>query len=98
MFNLNKYLEKSNLKNNLKIYKSDLLYSFMIGFIMGSIPFIYKLQDSYRVNKLIQEQKKIQMKNKEELCKKENSEYAKFLSLGFPKTAIEKLNICMTEK
>ena len=98
MFEISKYLITSNLKGNLKRYKSELLYSFIIGLLMGSIPFIYKLQDNFRVNKLIQEQKKIQMMNKEKLCKTENSDYAKFLSLGFPKTAIEKLNICMTEK
>ena len=35
------------------------------------------------------------MMNKEKICKTENSDYKKFLSLGFPKTAIEKFNICM---
>ena len=29
---------------------------------------------------------------------RKNSEYKKFLSLGFPKTAIEKFNICIQEK
>ena len=29
---------------------------------------------------------------------KNNSDYKKFLSLGFPKTAIEKFNICMQEQ
>ena len=35
---------------------------------------------------------------KEKICKDDNSDYRKFLSLGFPKTAIEKFNICMREK
>ena len=32
--------EKSNLKNHLKKNKSVLIYSFMVGLVMGSIPFI----------------------------------------------------------
>ena len=30
--------------------------------------------------------------------REDNSDYQKFLSLGFPKTAIEKFNICMKEQ
>ena len=54
--------------------------------------------EKLRVQKLIQEQRNLEIQKKENFCKKENSEYQKFLSLGFPKTAIEKFNICMKEK
>ena len=91
-------LTKSNLKDFLKTYKLTLIYSFIIGLIMGSLPFIYKFKESLRVQKLIQEQRKIQVQKKEKICKDLNSDYEKFLSLGFPKTAIEKFNICMKEK
>ena len=70
----------------------------MIGLVIGSIPFIYKFKERSRVQKLIQEQRKIETEKKEKICKENNSEYNKFLSLGFPKTAIEKFNICMKEK
>ena len=98
MFEISKYLITSNLKGNLKRYKSTLIYSFIVGLLMGSLPFIYKTKENFRIQKLIQEQRRIEIQNKEKICKEDNSDYAKFLSLGFPKTAIEKLNICMTEK
>ena len=98
MFTEMDILIKSNLKSYLKIYKSTLVYSFIIGLILGSLPFIYKSHKSFKVEKLMQEQKKIEIQNKEKICKEKNSEYEKFLSLGFPKTAIEKFNVCMKEK
>ena len=95
MFKVNSFLVENNLINDLKRYKSKLAYSFMIGFIIGSLPFTYKIAESFRVQKLIQEQRQRQNENKEKICKGYNSDYEKFLSLGFPKTATEKFNICM---
>ena len=70
----------------------------MIGSLIGAIPFINKINEGIRAQKLMEENRKIQIENKAKVCKKENSEYKKFLSLGFPKTAIEKFNICMKKK
>ena len=98
MFKVNSFLVENNLINDLKRYKSKFAYSFMIGLIIGSLPFIYKVTESFRVQKLIQEQRQKQNEKKEKICKDDNSDYGKFLSLGFPKTAIEKFNICMQEK
>ena len=98
MFEVKEILTKSNLKSYLKRYKLSLIYPFMIGSIMGSIPFIYKSNESFRIHKLMEEQRKIQIQNKAKICKENNSEYEKFLRLGFPKTAIEKFNICMQEQ
>jgi len=99
MFKKNSFiLVGNNLISDLKRYKSKLAYSFMIGFFIGSLPFIYKVTESFRMQKLIQEQRKRQNENKEKICKDDNSDYRKFLSLGFPKTAIEKFNLCMEEK
>ena len=94
MFKLKSFLEKNDLINDLKRYKSKLAYSFVVGLIIGSLPFIYKVKESFRVQKLIEEQRQ----NKEKICRGYNSDYEKFLSLGFPKTANEKFNICMKEK
>ena len=69
MFKKYDFLVKNNLKNYLKKYKSALIYSFIIGLIIGSIPFIYKSKRNFRVQKLIQEQRKIQIQNKEKICK-----------------------------
>ena len=98
MSKINKHLSKINLKDNLQRYKSVIKFSFIIGLFLGSIPFIYESIENLRVQKLIQEQRKIQIENKEKLCKEESSDYEKFLSLGFPKTAIEKFNICMEKE
>ena len=98
MFKKNNFLVISNLKSYLKRYKPALIYSFMIGSIMGSIPFLYKLNESLKFQQLLREERKIQIQKKEKICKEDNSEFEKFLRLGFPKTAIEKYNICMQEK
>ena len=98
MFKVSSFLIENNLINELKKYKSKLAYSFIIGLIIGSFPFMYKVAEKFRVQKLIQEQRQRQNEKKEKICKGDNSDYEKFLSLGFPKTAIEKLNICMEEQ
>ena len=98
MFKVNSFLVENNIINDLKRYKLNLAYSFIIGFFIGSLPFIYEVTESFRVQKLIQEQRQRQNENKEKICKDVNSDFEKFLSLGFPKTAIEKFNICMQEK
>ena len=98
MFEISSFIEKSNSKNYLKKYKLVLICSFMIGLMIGSIPFFYKLNENLRVQKLIQEQRKLKIQYKEKICKNDNSEYKKFLSLGFPKTAIQKFKNCMKEK
>ena len=98
MFEISSFLDKSKIKNYLNIYKQALIYSFIVGLIIGSIPFFYKLNENFRVKKLIQEQSKIKIQKKEKICKDNNSEYKKFLNLGFPKTALEKFNNCMKEK
>ena len=98
MFKVSSFLVENNLLNDLKRYKSKLAYSFMIGLIIGSLPFFYKVTERFSVQKLIQEQRQRQIENKEKICKGDNSDYKKFLSLGFPKTAIEKFNKCMQEQ
>ena len=98
MFEISSFIEKSNIKNYWKKYKLVLICSFMIGLMIGSIPFFYKLNENLRVQKLIQEQSKLKIQYKEKICKNDNSEYKKFLSLGFPKTAIQKFKNCMREK
>tara|TARA_B100001109_G_scaffold236219_1_gene216468 strand:- start:467 stop:763 length:297 start_codon:yes stop_codon:yes gene_type:complete len=98
MFKTNNFVVISNLKIHLQRYKSALIYPFIIGLIMGSIPFIYKSKEDFRVKQLIREQRKIQIQNKEKICKQDNSDYKKFLNLGFPKTAIEKFDLCMKAK
>ena len=98
MFKIKSFLVENNLKNELKRHKSKLIYSFMIGLFIGSLPTINKMKENFRVQKLIQDQRQIQNQNKEKICKGDNSDYKKFLNLGFTKTAIKKFNICMKEK
>ena len=95
MFKVEEFFVKNNLKSDLKRYKSALTCSFIIGLLLGSIPFINRSKENFKIKKLMQEQKQIEIQNREKICKEENSEYKRFLSLGFPKTAIKKFNICM---
>ena len=98
MFEISSFLKKSNIKNYLKRYKLVMICSFMIGLIIGSLPFFYKFNENLRVQRLIQEQSKLKIQNKAKICKNDNSEYKKLLSLGFPKTANQKFKNCMKEK
>ena len=97
MFKIERLIMENNLKNLLKNYKSALICSFMFGIFLGSVPFIYKSRENFRIKKLIEEQRKIEIQDKEKKCKNDDSDYKKFMSLGFPKTAIEKFKICMEE-
>ncbi len=97
MIQQSNFLVLSIFKSTLKRYKSKLIYAFIVGLVIGSIPFIYKSNEKLRLQKIIQKQRKIEIQNKEKICKDDNSEYKKFLNLGFPKTAIEKFNFCMKE-
>ena len=45
----------------------------MVGLVIGSIPSIYRLKESLTVKKLIEEQRKIEIQNKEKICKEDNS-------------------------
>ena len=98
MFKLNNYFAKISLKNNSKKYTSAFACSFFIGFFIATIPSIYKHIENFRYRILVQEQRKIQIKNKEKKCKDNNSDYIKFLKLGFPETASKKFNTCMIDK
>ena len=98
MFNIENFFLENNLKSHLTKYKLVLAFSFIFGLFIGSIPFINEYKENLKAQKLIQEQRKMQIKNKEKICKNDNSDYKKFLNLGFPKTAIEKFNICMREQ
>ena len=97
MIKVNNVLAKSSLNSHLKKYKVEIIFSFMIGAFIGISPYVSKAIKNFRIQQLIQEEKLTQIKNKERVCKNKNSDYSKFLSLGFPNTAIEKFNICMNE-
>ena len=64
MFKVSSFLVENNLINDLKRYKSKLAYSFMIGLIIGSLPFFYKVTERFRIQKLIQEQRQRQIEKK----------------------------------
>ena len=98
MFKLNNYFAKISLKNNSKKYTSAFAFSFFIGFFIATIPSIYRQIENFRNEILVKEQRKIQIKNKEKICKDNNSDYIKFLNLGFPETASKKFNTCMMDK
>ena len=92
---LNNFFAKISLKNQFKEYKSAFALSFIIGVFIATIPHIYQFIENLRNDILIQEQIKIKIQNKEKACKDYNSDYNKFLNLGFPETATKKFNTCM---
>ena len=98
MLSMKNFFKKNNLKSYLEQYKLAFAFSFSVGFLISSIPNIYKLIDNYRIKKLIQKEMQMQIKEQEKKCKDQDSDYTKFLNLGFPNTAISKFNICVKEK
>ena len=69
MFQIFSVFVENNLKHDLKKHKSKLVYSFLIGLIIGSLPTINKMKENFGVQKLIQEQRQIQNQNKEKIKK-----------------------------
>ena len=88
----------SKIKSYLKEVKLALALSFSIGFLIPTIPYIYKYIANIRIEKLNKEERAMQIKEKEKQCKSKNSDYTKFVNLGFPDTANEKFQICMREQ
>ena len=86
--------KKITLKNTYRPFA----FSFFIGLFLPTIPNIYKFIENFRNQIVIQEQIKIQIQNKKKICKDYNSDYIKFLNLGFPETANRKFNTCMIDK
>ena len=86
------------LLDNSRKYKLGFISSFIIGVIIATITHTDKLIENHKMETLIKKERKLQLKKKEEKCKDKNSDYAKFMDLGFPKTAISKFNECMQEK
>ena len=95
---INNYFGKNSFKKYFKEYKLALAFSFTVGVCIAAIPYIYEFIENSKSQILIQEQKKIQIQNKQKVCKNKNSDYIKFLNLGFPETATEKFNNCMKEQ
>ena len=84
---------KSYFKKNILIFIS----AFIFGVGISSISFIYKLIENFRHERLIESEREININKKEKNCVGKNSNYRKFLNLGFPNTAIEKFNNCMKD-
>ena len=97
MLKLKNYFAKSSFKQLLKEYKSAFAISFIAGVFIATIPYLYQFIENFRNQKLIQEQRRIQIEKKEKMCK-DISDYKKFLNLGFPETATRKFNTCMKEQ
>ena len=87
-----------NLKDLFKNNKLAFISAFSIGVLISIIPYINKLIEQLKVERLIEKERQIILKEKEKKCKGMNSAYNKFLNLGFPETAISKFNICMKKK
>ena len=95
---MKKIFTKENIEELLKNNKLAFISAFSIGVLISTIPYISKFIENLRIEKLIEEERQMSLKEKEKQCKGINSAYNKFLNLGFPETAISKFNICMKKK
>ncbi len=89
---------KNMLLDHYRKYILAFISSFSIGALIAAIPHTYKFIENYKMENLIKRERQLQVKKQEKKCKDENSDYAKFMDLGFPQTAILKFNDCMEEK
>lgn len=88
---------KNSFGYYFKKYKLAFASSFSIGVLISTIAYSFKFIDKYKAKKFLTESE-LKTKQMEKNCKDEYSDYAKFLNLGFPNTAMEKFNYCMKEK
>ena len=95
---MKKLFTNENLEDIFKKNKLAFVCAFSIGVLISTIPYINKLIEDLKVERLIEKERQMIFKEKEKKCKGINSSYNKYLNLGFPKTAISKFNICMNEK
>ena len=95
---MKEFFSEDNLGILFKQYKFSFAASFSLGVLISSTFFAYKLVMIYKTEKLIQRERQLEIEKKEKECKKENTDYAKFMNLGFPDTANQKFNMCMKEK
>ena len=95
---MKKLFTVENLEDIFKKNKLAFVSAFSIGVLISTIPYINKLIENLKVERLIEKERQMIFKEKEKKCKGINSSYNKFLNLGFPETAISKFNICMNEK
>ena len=93
-----KIFTENILENYFKKYKLTFMYSFSLGVLISAIPYIFETMEDLKIKKLIKEEKRRELELKEKICKNKDSEYLKFIKLGFPDTAILKFNICMKEQ
>ena len=62
MFEKSNFLISYNIKSLLKKYKLALIYSFMSGLVIGSMHFINKSNENFKLQKLIQGNKILNMR------------------------------------
>jgi len=93
-----KSFSKSFFEDHIKKYKLVFFCSFSVGILISATPYIYKVIKNYKLTQEIKKEKLLQIEKLEKKCKDSNSDYSKYLILGFPKTAISKFDICMKEK
>ena len=95
---MHNYIEKLNLKNNLRKCSSSILASFMLGVAISSIPYVKSSIDNINYERRVIFEKNLEIKEIEEICKGDSSAYSKFYELGFPETALAEFDNCMDRK
>ena len=94
MFN---FIERIDLKINLKKNYLTFFYSFLIGTLIPFVPLIINIFEDVRLKNTIKLENKILRENIKDKCKNENSRYKKLKNLGFNKFALEEFNNCFKE-
>ena len=79
-------------KRNYKI----ILYFFLIGFLLNSLPHVLDMYENRKNSRLEFLEKKILKEEQEKICK-EKTEYSKFIKMGFEETALKRLISCMKQ-
>tara|TARA_B100001029_G_C14741119_1_gene275539 strand:+ start:88 stop:381 length:294 start_codon:yes stop_codon:yes gene_type:complete len=88
-------IKNFDLAIHLKKNFSAIVVSFLIGVGISSFPIIFNLIENIRSERIVQLERKIRFEKITETCKNTSSDYKKLLNLGFPNSALEKLNECI---
>ena len=70
-------------------------YSFFVGVLLSSIPYLVNLNKRIRQYKMNQIEIENLRLREEERCKGKDSLYRKYFNLGFPETAKDEFNKCV---
>ena len=94
---MNNLIEIIKLKINSRKRLLVLIFAFITGIIIPTVPYFLNFISEIRNKREIEIKNKNLIIKLENNCRSKNSKYKKLLDLGFKNFALEEFNVCMRE-